>query len=46
MNFGVVILAAGASQRMGRSKLMLRWRDTTVLGHIRKTWEDLGSRQT
>ncbi len=46
MNFGVVILAAGASQRMGRSKLMLRWRDTTVLGHVRKTWNDLGALQT
>jgi len=46
MNFGVVILAAGASQRMGRSKLMLRWRDTSVLGHIRKTWNDLGALQT
>jgi len=46
MNFAVVILAAGASQRMGRSKLLLRWRDTTALGHIRKNWDSLGSLQT
>ncbi len=45
MKFAVVILAAGASQRMGRCKLRLRWRDTTVLGHIRKTWEELGAIQ-
>lgn len=41
MKFGVVILAAGASQRMGRAKMLLRWRDTSVLGHIRKTWDAL-----
>ena len=32
--FGVVILGAGASSRMGRPKLLLPWRDTTVIGHL------------
>lgn len=45
MRFGVVILAAGASQRMGRAKMLLRWRDTSVLGHLRNTWEALEATQ-
>ena len=45
MRFGVVILAAGASQRMGRAKMLLRWRDTSVLGHLRNTWEALEAAQ-
>lgn len=45
MRFGVVILAAGASQRMGRAKMLLRWRDTSVLGHLRNTWGALEAAQ-
>jgi molybdenum cofactor cytidylyltransferase len=43
--FGVVILAAGRSRRMGRAKLLLPWRTTTVLGHLLREWEQLGARQ-
>jgi len=41
-NLGVVILGAGASVRMGTPKLLLPWGDTTVLGHLVRTWRDLG----
>jgi molybdenum cofactor cytidylyltransferase len=44
-SFGVVILAAGASSRMGRPKLTLPWRGSSILGHIIKTWTDLGAQQ-
>ncbi len=30
---GVIVLAAGASRRMGRPKQLLQWRHTTLLGH-------------
>jgi molybdenum cofactor cytidylyltransferase len=43
--FGVVILGAGASSRMGRPKLLLPWRGTTVIGAILRQWRDLGARQ-
>jgi molybdenum cofactor cytidylyltransferase len=43
--FGVVILGAGASSRMGRPKLLLPWRDTTVIGHLLKQWRELGAAQ-
>jgi molybdenum cofactor cytidylyltransferase len=39
MNLGVAILAAGASTRMGRPKMLLPWGDTSVIGHIISTWE-------
>jgi molybdenum cofactor cytidylyltransferase len=42
---GVVILAAGASSRMGRPKLLLPWQDTTVIGHIIRQWRELGAAQ-
>lgn len=32
-SLGAIILAAGRSSRMGRSKLLLPWGETTVLGH-------------
>ncbi|HXC34421.1 MAG TPA: nucleotidyltransferase family protein [Candidatus Acidoferrales bacterium] len=44
--FGVIILGAGASTRMGRPKLLLPWRGTTVIGHIIGQWRDLGALQT
>lgn len=42
---GVVVLAAGASTRMGRPKLLLPWGDTTVLGHLLAQWRELRARQ-
>src|SRR5680860_1232621 len=36
-NIAIVILAAGASSRMGQAKQLLPWEDTTLLGNaIRK----------
>ena len=43
--FGVIILGAGASSRMGRPKLLLPWRDTTVIGAILLQWRELGAAQ-
>lgn len=43
--FGVIILGAGASSRMGRPKLLLPWRETTVIGHIIGQWRELGASQ-
>lgn len=45
MKLGVVILAAGASSRMGRPKLLLPWEDTTVVGHLLRQWQALGAAQ-
>jgi len=42
---GVVILGAGASSRMGRPKLLLPWRGTTVIGHLLSQWQELAARQ-
>jgi molybdenum cofactor cytidylyltransferase len=43
--FGVVILAAGASRRMGRPKLLLPWGGTSVIGHLLQEWTQLGAAQ-
>ena len=43
--FAVVILGAGASSRMGSPKLLLPWRDTTVIGAILRQWRELGAAQ-
>jgi molybdenum cofactor cytidylyltransferase len=40
-SLGVVILAAGRSRRMGRPKLLLPWRETSVLGHLLARWREL-----
>ena len=37
----VIILAAGASRRMGSPKLLLPWGGTTVLGHLIRQWQKL-----
>ena len=42
---GVIILAAGASSRMGQPKLLLPWRGTTVIGHLLAQWRELGAAQ-
>lgn len=42
---GVVILAAGASRRMGRPKLLLPWGETSVMGHLLRQWDRLQARQ-
>jgi molybdenum cofactor cytidylyltransferase len=42
---GVIILAAGASERMGRPKLLLPWGATTVLGHVIELWTTLHAAQ-
>jgi molybdenum cofactor cytidylyltransferase len=44
-NFGVVILAAGKSARMGRPKLLLPWGDTSILGHLLRAWAIAGANQ-
>jgi molybdenum cofactor cytidylyltransferase len=42
---GVVILAAGASRRMGLPKLLLPWGETSVLGHLLQRWNRLAVSQ-
>ncbi|HWD92288.1 MAG TPA: nucleotidyltransferase family protein [Verrucomicrobiae bacterium] len=42
---GVVILAAGASRRMGEPKLLLPWGKTSVLGHLLQRWAMLEASQ-
>ena len=39
-NIAIVVLAAGASSRMGDTKQLLPWRDTTLLGQALKTAKD------
>ena len=45
LGFGVVILAAGASSRMGKPKMLLPWGGTTVLGHLIVQWKALRAGQ-
>ena len=45
LKFGVVVLGAGASSRMGRPKLLLPWKDTTVVGQIIRQWRELSAAQ-
>ena len=45
LHFGVVILAAGASSRMGKPKLLLPWGGTSVLGHLIGQWKVLRAGQ-
>jgi len=44
-DFGAVILAAGASTRMGKPKLILPWGKTSVLGHLIQQWQQAGAAQ-
>jgi molybdenum cofactor cytidylyltransferase len=43
--FGVVILAAGASSRMGACKLLLPWDEKTILTHLLDQWRITGAAQ-
>jgi molybdenum cofactor cytidylyltransferase len=43
--FGVIILAAGASRRMGKPKLLLPWGQTSVIGYLLRKWTQLGAAQ-
>lgn len=40
INLGVAILAAGASVRMGRPKMLLPWADSSVIGHVIRVWSE------
>jgi molybdenum cofactor cytidylyltransferase len=42
---GIIILAAGASTRMGKPKLLLDWGGTSILGHLISQWRTLGAEQ-
>src|SRR5258706_8873742 len=44
-SLAVILLAAGASSRMGRPKMLLPWGNTTVLGHLLQVWQELGAAQ-
>jgi molybdenum cofactor cytidylyltransferase len=43
--FGVVILAAGTSTRMGTCKLLLPWGEKTILTHLLDQWRSTGAAQ-
>src|SRR5207247_1960376 len=43
--FGVIILAAGASSRMGQPKMLLPWGKTSVLGQLILQWRNAGAAQ-
>jgi len=45
LDSGVILLAAGASLRMGQPKLLLPWGGSTVLGHLIGQWKDLRAGQ-
>lgn len=45
LSVGVVILAAGSSQRMGTPKMLLPWEGNSILGHIIQQWQALGAQQ-
>ena len=43
--FGAVLLAAGASARMGKPKMLLPWGNTSVAGRLIEQWRNLQARQ-
>jgi molybdenum cofactor cytidylyltransferase len=45
LDFGVIILAAGASSRMGEPKMLLPWGKTSVLGQLLLQWRNAGAAQ-
>jgi molybdenum cofactor cytidylyltransferase len=44
-SLGVIILAAGASSRMGKPKMLLPWGPTSIIGHQIKQWQSLQAQQ-
>src|SRR6476646_3529895 len=42
-HLGAVLLAAGASSRMGKSKPLLRWDDNSVIEHLIRLWKTLAT---
>jgi molybdenum cofactor cytidylyltransferase len=44
-NFGVILLGAGFSRRMGKSKLLLPWGKRSVIGHLISVWRELQAGQ-
>jgi molybdenum cofactor cytidylyltransferase len=44
-SLGVIILAAGASSRMGRAKMLLPWKEITLLGHMIELWKQIAPAQ-
>lgn len=46
MLLGVILLAAGASSRMGQPKLLLPWGHRSILSHLLEQWRVLGALQT
>ena len=45
IRLGVIILAAGRSERMGKPKLLLPWAGTSVIGHLLAQWSAVGAEQ-
>lgn len=45
LGLGVILLAAGASSRMGQPKLLLPWGPTSILGHLIEQWKNLAAEQ-
>jgi molybdenum cofactor cytidylyltransferase len=45
LSYGVVILAAGASTRMGRPKLLMPWGETSVVRFLIHQWQALSANQ-
>jgi len=45
IEFGVILLAAGGSRRMGRPKLLLPWGDGTVIARVAETFRAGGAAQ-
>ena len=45
MRLGVVLLCAGKSSRMGSPKMLLPWGSTSIVGHLMRTWRELGAVQ-
>jgi molybdenum cofactor cytidylyltransferase len=41
ISLAAVLLAAGRSKRMGRPKMLLPWRQTSVIGHLLRQWREL-----